>query len=140
MLCIYFTSQVRTTCKPHLYCPVDWGCRIHQLHLCRGVSPPLNECPGYDTKQSDGEVPIMLELWGMQSTPSLSLLPGPFWPGVVALDRVLSMDQIELNYVLILNWIVWNRTVYMYKNGFGINSPWWLMWHKTNPNQNCFDS
>ena len=22
-----------------------------------------------------------------------------------------------------LNWIVWNRTVYLYKNGFGIKSP-----------------
>ena len=46
-----------------VYCPVDWGCRIHQLHLCRGVILPPNECPGYDTKQSDGEVPVMLELW-----------------------------------------------------------------------------
>ena len=33
--------------------------------------------PGYDTKQSDGEIPVMLELLGMQSTPSLPLLPGP---------------------------------------------------------------
>ena len=52
---------------------------------------PPNECPGYDTKQSDGEVPAMLEFWGMQSTPSLTLLPGPLWPGVVAPDRALSM-------------------------------------------------
>ena len=28
-------------------CPVDWGCRIHQLH---------------DTKQSDSEAPVMVEL------------------------------------------------------------------------------
>ena len=48
-----------------------------------------NECPKYDTKQSDGEVPVMLELWGMQSTPSLPSLPGPLCPGVVAPDRVL---------------------------------------------------
>ena len=34
----------------------------------------------------------------MQSTPSLSLLPGPLWPGVVAPDMVLSIGQIELNY------------------------------------------
>ena len=27
-----------------------------------------NECSGYDTKQSDGQVPIMLELSGTQST------------------------------------------------------------------------
>ena len=45
----------------------------------------------------------MLELWRMQSTPLLPSLPGPLWPGVVAPDRVLSMGQIEVNCVLILN-------------------------------------
>ena len=40
-----------------------------------GYDPP-NKCLIYDTKQSDGEVPVMLELWGM------------------------------------LNWIVWNRTIF----------------------------
>ena len=55
-----------------------------------------NKCPGYDTKQSDGEVPVMLELWGMLSTPSLPSLPGLLWPELVAPDRVLSMSQIEL--------------------------------------------
>ena len=39
--------------------PVGWGCRIHRLLLCRGVRPP-NECSGYDSKRSDGEVPVML--------------------------------------------------------------------------------
>ena len=29
-----------------------------------------NKCPGYDTEQSDGEASVMLELWGMLSTPS----------------------------------------------------------------------
>ena len=38
---------------------------------------PSNKCSGYDTKQSDGEVPVILDLWGIQSTPSLSSLPGP---------------------------------------------------------------
>ena len=38
-------------------------------------------------------------------------LPDPLWPVVVSPDRVLSMGQTELNCVLILNWIVWNRTV-----------------------------
>ena len=90
--------------------PVGWGCRIHQPLLCRGV-PHSNECPGYDTKQSDGEVSVMLELWGMWSTLSLALLPGSLWLGVVAPDRVLSMGQIELNCVIMLNRIVWNRTV-----------------------------
>ena len=50
-----------------------------------------NECPGYDTKQSDGEVPVVLELWGMRYTPSLPSLPSPLWSRVVASDRALSM-------------------------------------------------
>ena len=54
------------------------------------------EYPGYDTKQSNGEAPVMLELWRMRSTTLLPSLPGPLWPGVVAPERVLSMDQIEL--------------------------------------------
>ena len=70
-----------------------------------------NECPGYDTKQSDGEASVKLELWGMQSTPLLASLPGPLWPGVVAPDEVLSLGQIEFNYVFKLNWIVFNRSV-----------------------------
>ena len=45
----------------------------------------------------------MPELCGMQSTPSLPLLPGPLWSGVVAPDQVLSLGQIELNSVLMLN-------------------------------------
>ena len=59
--------------------------------LQRSKTHTPNECPGYDTKQSDGEVPAMLELWGMRRTPSLPSLPGPLWPGVVAPDRALSM-------------------------------------------------
>ena len=54
------------------------------------------EYSGYDTKQSDGEALIMLELWVMESTASLPSLPGLLWPGEVAPDRVLSMGQIEL--------------------------------------------
>ena len=84
------------------FCAVSWGCKIHQLFLCRRVRPPTSEYPGYDNKQSGGEIPEMLELWGMQSTHSVPLLPGPLWPGVVALDNVLSMGQIELNCVLML--------------------------------------
>ena len=60
-----------------------------------GLDPP-NEYPGYYTKQSDGEAPVMLEFWGMRSTFSLPSLPGQLWPGVEAPNRVLSMGQIEL--------------------------------------------
>ena len=73
-----------------LFCSVGWGCRIHRLQLGWGVTP-TNEFPGHDTKQSNGEVPGMMGLWGMWSTPSLLLLPVPLWPGVVASNRVLSM-------------------------------------------------
>ena len=44
-----------------------------------------------DAKESDGEVLVMLELWGMQNTSSLPLLPCPLWPRVAAPDRILSM-------------------------------------------------
>ena len=62
--------------------------------------------PGYDIKQSDGEVPVLLELWGMRSTPSLPSLSGPLWPRLIAPDRVLSMCQIELNCVITLIGVV----------------------------------
>ena len=78
---------------------------------------PLYECAGYDCKQSDGEVPVMQELWGMWSTPSLPLLPGPLWPGLVAPDMgsIYRLNRtkpcffhwfLHLNCVFMLNWIV----------------------------------
>ena len=75
-------------------------CNLQQLkHLVpeatslqRGKTPYSNKCSGYDTKHSDSEVPVMLELWRKWSTPSLPPVPGPHWPGVVGLDRVLSMS------------------------------------------------
>ena len=48
-------------------------------------------CQGYDIKQSHGEVPVMLELWGRQSTTSLPLLPGQLWTGMAAPERALSI-------------------------------------------------
>ena len=48
----------------------------------------------------------MLEFWRMWRSPSLPLLPGPLYPGVVAPNRVLSMGQMELNCVITLNGIV----------------------------------
>ena len=36
-----------------------------------GNHPPPAESPGYDNKQSDGLVPVMLELWEMRKTTSL---------------------------------------------------------------------
>ena len=82
---------------------LGWGCRIHQLHLCRRVNPPSNDCPDNDSKQSDGEAPVMLEHWEIQSTSSLPSLPVPLSPGEVAPDRVLSMGQIKLTFKLCAN-------------------------------------
>ena len=77
--------------------PQTGGTAISTASLQRGTTPPPNKYPGYDNKQSDSEAPLMLELWGMRSTPSLPSLPDPLWTGVVAPDRVLSMGQIGLN-------------------------------------------
>ena len=96
-------------------CPICWSCRIHRLHPWWGVRTPPNKCPGYGTKLSEGEVPVMLELWGMQNTSSMLSLSGPLRPGVVAPDRILSIGQIELKCVLMVNWITWNKTVLIFK-------------------------
>ena len=81
-----------------------------------------NECPRYDTKQSDGEVQVMLELWEMWSTPSSPSLPSPLWPGVVVPEKSpiyrylckIELFKIELfwhwNCVLMLSWIARNRS------------------------------
>ena len=81
------------------------GSEEYTTYISAEEYDPPKECHGYDTKQSDSEIPVMLELWGMQSTQLLPLHPGSLWPGVVTLDRVLSMGQIELNCLPILNWI-----------------------------------
>ena len=75
----------------------------------------------------------MLEFGGMQSTPLLSSLPCPLCPGMVALDRVLSMSQIVFNIktVLMLNRIIWNSTVYMNKKDLASNNLQWFIYHKT---------
>ena len=52
------------------------------------------ECPRYDTKQSDGKVPIILVLL---STPSLPSLSSSHWPGVVAPDKgpIYGLNRIK---------------------------------------------
>ena len=116
------------------YCPIGWGCRIHRLYRCREVSPTPQRVSRYDMKQSQGEVIVMLELREMRSTLSFPSLPGPLWPSMVALDRVLSMDQIELNCVLTLNWIVWNRTVFDIETVLTLN---WIVSNRTILTINC---
>ena len=44
----------------------------------------------------------MLGLYRMQSTPSLPLLPGPLWPGVVAPDKGPIYGVNRTNGILML--------------------------------------
>ena len=60
--------------------------------LQKDKTPPLNDCPGYDTKQSDAEVPVMLELWRIRGTLSLPSLPGPLRPGVIEDDKIKTKN------------------------------------------------
>ena len=70
--------------------------------------PLFNECSGYDIKPSDGEAPVMLEIWEIWSTLSLTLHLGPLWPKVVVPDSPIYGS----NKWFMLNWIIWNRTVW----------------------------
>ena len=108
------STTYRKWCKLNLTCPVGWSCKIHRLLLCRGVRP--TQRVSWIWHKSDGEIPVILDLWGMHSTPSVPSLPGPLCLGEVAPDRFLSIGQIELNNVLMLSWIVWNWTVFWHWN------------------------
>ena len=94
--------------------PVGCRCRIHWLHLCKGVRLP-HLVSRYDTKQLDGDASVILELWEKQSTSLLLSFPGPLSPGMVAPDRVLPMSQIEINCAFVVNWMVWDGIVLTFK-------------------------
>ena len=53
-----FKSKRNDTFHHLVISPVGWGCRIYGLHLCRGARLPPPKCPGYDTKQFDGEAQV----------------------------------------------------------------------------------
>ena len=72
------------------------SCKLHPYTFQRTRSPASveeqdtpNECPVYDTKQSDGEALVMLEVWGMRITPWFPLLLGSLFTGVVEPDRAV---------------------------------------------------
>ena len=60
-----------------------------------GLISTSTEYPSHDNQSSDSDS-LVLEHWGIWSTPSLLLLPGCLWPKVVAPDMFISMGQIEL--------------------------------------------
>ena len=50
------------------------------VSLLRDKTPTTtNECPAYEINQSDGEAPVMLELWGIRNNSSLLSLLDPLW-------------------------------------------------------------
>ena len=53
---------------------------------------------------SSGREAPVLEILGVWKIPSLTLLPGPLWPGMIVAVKVPSMDQIELfeNYLYLI--------------------------------------
>ena len=53
--------HTHTHATPHTH--LSSGLRLKEYTDCISAEgQPLNECPGYDTKQYGGEVPVMLEL------------------------------------------------------------------------------
>ena len=124
-----------------LYLPSQLRLKNTPTIFLQRSKTPHNECPWYDTKQSEGVITAMVEPWGMQSYPSLPLLLDPFWPGVVETDRHISVGQIELTYVLMLKWIPWKKSVLTFKlhSNIKLNCfKWkcfcmlnWIVWYRT---------
>ena len=72
--------------------------QIVLFHIQDMGSPiSLQRCSQYirQPKPTGAEVSV-LKLWVMTSTPALALIPGPLWPGLDVLVRVLSIGQIKL--------------------------------------------
>ena len=87
----------------NVHCPVSWGCRICQLHLCRCItSLHLSLTSVLDMTQR--HIMVRLQSWSTFSLPSL---PDLLWPGVVVPVTVISMGQIELfNHVTVCKQII----------------------------------
>ena len=85
--------------------PVGWDDRIYQLHLCK--TPPTSVL---DMTLDN----LMVRLQQCWCFGECRILPYCHCSQVHSGDRVLSMGQIELNSMLILNWIVWNRTLLIF--------------------------
>ena len=110
---------------------------------CRGIRPPFNECPGYDTKQSHGEVPVMLKLWGIRKTLFIVIAPrstlagrgSTWWGPIYGLNRTNGIHM--LNWIVWLNWIELFLTLKLYLHKtelFNIE----LFWHLTVCKQNLY--
>ena len=84
-------------CRSFVVCNKTLSAGALEYTNCISVNPlRTNESPVCAPKKSDSKAHVMLELWGMRSTPSLPSLPDPIWARAIAPVRVLSIGQIEL--------------------------------------------
>ena len=139
--------------------PVGWSSSIHWLHHCRVVRPLPNECPEYDTKQSDGEAQA-LEIRGMWSILLLLLLPVSLWtrevlPDMGQIEQTVckQITDVKLWQLYSNNWNLLTMSkkssrmlstkfvyksyiysIYMYKQNVALYNLHWLICHKTKPN------
>ena len=84
-----------TQCFPFIPTPSLFILTQYFPVLLKSKTTP-DECPLYDTKKSDVEAPLMLDLWEMQSTLLLPSLQDSLWLGVVVPDNVLFMGYIDM--------------------------------------------
>ena len=83
--------------------PVGWGCKIRRRHLCRGIRP-------FKTSILDM---TLNRIWLCSSSPSLPLLSGPLWPGVVIIVFFPFLDQIKLiSHFVYMNPVNYAQTIY----------------------------
>ena len=129
-----------------VYCPVGWGCKIHWLHLCRGVRPPLtsvlymtlnNLIVRFQWCWSFGDAEHLFIDIAPRSTVARN---GSIWSrpiyGLNRTNCILMLNWIVWIRTAWLNWIAWSRNVlhklYLYLNCmFMLN---WIAW-----NGNVFD-
>ena len=72
-----YSIFLRSVELKHHYQLLDQAAGDIEYTDCTSANDYPPECPGDNTKQSDGEVPVMPEFWEKQSTPSLPSHPGP---------------------------------------------------------------
>ena len=54
---------------------------------------------------------------------------------MLEIELFFHLTVCKQNTVLMLDWIVWNRSIYMYKIDLALNNLQWLICHKTKSNQ-----
>ena len=99
--------------------PVGWGCRIHWLHFCRGVRHPHltsvldmtlnNLMVRFQQCWSFGECGVPLHChWHTYAKMNCLIKLNSF-----KIEMFLTIKlYLHLNCMLMLNWIIWNRTVF----------------------------